>query len=60
MAFSSRARLTEIWTAIRRPSKVRLVPGPDARGTTLRVAIAQAVSPAPYTVLGWIVPDIAA
>ncbi len=32
----------------------------DAHGTTLRVAIAQTVSPAPYTVLGWIVPDIAA
>ncbi len=32
----------------------------NAHGTTLRVAIAQAVSPAPYTVLGWIVPDIAA
>jgi catechol 2,3-dioxygenase-like lactoylglutathione lyase family enzyme len=30
----------------------------DAGGTMLRVAIVQALQPAPYTVLGWIVPDI--
>jgi catechol 2,3-dioxygenase-like lactoylglutathione lyase family enzyme len=30
----------------------------DAHGTTLRVAIATDASPAPYTVLGWTVPDI--
>jgi len=32
----------------------------DANGTTLRVAIADVVDPAPGTVLGWTVPDIAA
>ena len=32
----------------------------DANGTTLRVAIVQDVVPAPYTVLGWDVRDIAA
>jgi|SRR5215472_6459280 len=32
----------------------------DANGTTLRVAIAQQVAPAPYAVLGWTVPDMAA
>jgi catechol 2,3-dioxygenase-like lactoylglutathione lyase family enzyme len=32
----------------------------DANGTTLRVAIVQDVVPAPYTVLGWDVEDIAA
>ena len=31
----------------------------DANGTTLRVAEVDAVTPAPYTVLGWIVDDIA-
>ncbi|HSR07507.1 MAG TPA: VOC family protein [Bryobacteraceae bacterium] len=31
----------------------------DANGTTLRVAIVQDVVPAPYTVLGWDVEDIA-
>ena len=31
----------------------------DANGTTLRVAIVQDVVPAPYTVLGWDVKDIA-
>jgi catechol 2,3-dioxygenase-like lactoylglutathione lyase family enzyme len=30
----------------------------DANGTTLRVAIAERVTPAPYTVLGWEVGDI--
>ena len=30
----------------------------DSRGTTLRVAIAPTVTPAPGTVLGWSVPDI--
>jgi catechol 2,3-dioxygenase-like lactoylglutathione lyase family enzyme len=30
----------------------------DAHGTTLRVAIAADASPAPYTVLGWAVPDV--
>jgi catechol 2,3-dioxygenase-like lactoylglutathione lyase family enzyme len=30
----------------------------DAGGTMLRVAIVQTLQPAPYTVLGWIVPDI--
>jgi catechol 2,3-dioxygenase-like lactoylglutathione lyase family enzyme len=30
----------------------------DANGTMLRVAIAAAVNPAPYTVLGWAVKDI--
>lgn len=32
----------------------------DAHGTTLRMAKVQTVVVAPYTVLGWIVPDIAA
>jgi catechol 2,3-dioxygenase-like lactoylglutathione lyase family enzyme len=32
----------------------------DANGTTLRVAIVREVVPAPYTVLGWDVEDIAA
>jgi len=32
----------------------------DANGTTLRVAIVREVVPAPYTVLGWDVADIAA
>jgi catechol 2,3-dioxygenase-like lactoylglutathione lyase family enzyme len=31
----------------------------DAHGTMLRVTTAQVVHPAPYTVLGWRVPDIA-
>src|SRR6266566_2232661 len=31
----------------------------DAGGTMLRVAIVKALQPADYTVLGWIVPDIA-
>jgi catechol 2,3-dioxygenase-like lactoylglutathione lyase family enzyme len=31
-----------------------------ANGTMLRVAIADAVAPAPYTVLGWAVADVAA
>ena len=31
----------------------------DAHGTTLRVAKVQQMHLAPYTVLGWIVPDIA-
>jgi catechol 2,3-dioxygenase-like lactoylglutathione lyase family enzyme len=30
----------------------------DAHGTPLRVAVAADASPAPYTVLGWAVPDI--
>jgi catechol 2,3-dioxygenase-like lactoylglutathione lyase family enzyme len=30
----------------------------DAHGTSLRVTLVQAVSPAPYTVLGWAVSDI--
>lgn len=30
----------------------------DAAGTMVRVAIVQALQPAGYTVLGWIVPDI--
>jgi catechol 2,3-dioxygenase-like lactoylglutathione lyase family enzyme len=30
----------------------------DAAGTTLRVAIVRELRPAPYTVLGWTVPDI--
>lgn len=30
----------------------------DAGGTTLRVATVQALHPAGYTVLGWLVPDI--
>ena len=32
----------------------------DARGTMLRVTAVQSMTPAPYTVLGWEVPDIAA
>jgi catechol 2,3-dioxygenase-like lactoylglutathione lyase family enzyme len=32
----------------------------DANGTQLRVTVADDVSPRPYTVLGWSVPDIAA
>jgi catechol 2,3-dioxygenase-like lactoylglutathione lyase family enzyme len=32
----------------------------DAHGTTLRVTRVDEVVPAPYTVLGWNVPDIAA
>ena len=32
----------------------------DAAGTTLRVTLVERVAPAPYTVLGWTVPDIAA
>lgn len=32
----------------------------DAGGTTLRVAKVGSVAPAPYTVLGWTVPDIGA
>ncbi len=32
----------------------------DANGTILRVAIVQTVAAAPYTVLGWHVPDVAA
>jgi catechol 2,3-dioxygenase-like lactoylglutathione lyase family enzyme len=32
----------------------------DANGTTLRVAIVKELQPAPYTVLGWAVPDIGA
>ena len=32
----------------------------DARGTMLRVQKVQAVTPAPYTALGWQVPDIQA
>lgn len=32
----------------------------DANGTMLRLAIAKHVTPAPGTVLGWAVPDIAA
>jgi catechol 2,3-dioxygenase-like lactoylglutathione lyase family enzyme len=31
----------------------------DAGGTMLRVAIVKALQPAGYTILGWIVPDIA-
>jgi predicted enzyme related to lactoylglutathione lyase len=31
----------------------------DAGGTMLRVAIVKTLQPAPYTILGWIVPDIA-
>jgi catechol 2,3-dioxygenase-like lactoylglutathione lyase family enzyme len=30
----------------------------DAGGTMLRVATVQKIQPAPYTVLGWMVPDI--
>jgi catechol 2,3-dioxygenase-like lactoylglutathione lyase family enzyme len=32
----------------------------DAHGTTLRVTVVEHIAPAPYTVLGWAVPDIAA
>jgi len=32
----------------------------DAHGTTLRVSIVNQLQPAPYSVLGWQVPDIAA
>ena len=32
----------------------------DAGGTTIRLAKVERLSPAPYTVLGWRVPDIAA
>jgi catechol 2,3-dioxygenase-like lactoylglutathione lyase family enzyme len=32
----------------------------DANGTTLRVAKVQQLAPAPFTVLGWVVDDIAA
>ncbi len=32
----------------------------DANGTTLRVAKVDTLTPAPYTVLGWIIDDIAA
>ena len=32
----------------------------DSQGTVLRVTIVQEVVPAPYTVLGWDVPDITA
>jgi predicted enzyme related to lactoylglutathione lyase len=32
----------------------------DANGTTLRLAKVERISPAPYTVLGWLVPDIRA
>lgn len=32
----------------------------DAAGTTLRVTLVDAPAKAPYTVLGWTVPDIAA
>jgi catechol 2,3-dioxygenase-like lactoylglutathione lyase family enzyme len=32
----------------------------DAAGTQLRVAVVRALQPAPYTVLGWRVPDIVA
>ena len=32
----------------------------DANGVTLRLAKVERLSPAPYTVLGWRVPDIAA
>jgi catechol 2,3-dioxygenase-like lactoylglutathione lyase family enzyme len=31
----------------------------DAGGTMLRVAVVQTLQPAGYTVLGWIVPDVA-
>jgi catechol 2,3-dioxygenase-like lactoylglutathione lyase family enzyme len=30
----------------------------DANGTTLRVSVVRELSPAPYTVLGWLVPDV--
>ena len=32
----------------------------DAGGTRLRVTVVERVAPAPYTVLGWSVPDLAA
>jgi catechol 2,3-dioxygenase-like lactoylglutathione lyase family enzyme len=32
----------------------------DAHGTMLRVTAVREVAPAPYTILGWSVPDIAA
>ena len=32
----------------------------DAGGTTLRITLLDRVAPAPYTVLGWTIPDIAA
>src|SRR5262245_44800907 len=32
----------------------------DAHGTTLRISVVQELTPAPYTVLGWEVPDVAA
>jgi catechol 2,3-dioxygenase-like lactoylglutathione lyase family enzyme len=32
----------------------------DAHGTPLRVATVQQLTPAPYTIVGWLVPDIAA
>jgi catechol 2,3-dioxygenase-like lactoylglutathione lyase family enzyme len=32
----------------------------DGHGTTLRVTLVEELHPAPYTVLGWVVPDIAA
>jgi len=32
----------------------------DAGGTTLRITLVDRVAPAPYTVLGWTIPDIAA
>lgn len=31
----------------------------DAHGTTLRVTRVPALTPAPFTILGWVVPDIA-
>ena len=31
----------------------------DANGTTLRVTLVEQVVAAPYTVLGWVVPDVA-
>ena len=30
----------------------------DANGTTLRVSVVRELAPAPYTVLGWLVPNI--
>jgi catechol 2,3-dioxygenase-like lactoylglutathione lyase family enzyme len=32
----------------------------DGHGTMLRVTLVEELHPAPYTVLGWVVPDIAA
>lgn len=32
----------------------------DANGTTLRVQIVEKFTPQPFTVVGWVVPDIAA